>query len=76
MLNISLDAWGRHMSVCASSACTSFHMFFRILLFFGWLSCSPPYWFMEKSISSQDSVYTRTIGVDFVVRTGANEVGW
>ena len=31
---------------------------------------------MEKSISSQDGVYTRTIGVDFVVRTGANEVGW
>jgi len=36
----------------------------------------PPYWFIEKSVSSQDDVFTRAIDVDFVVRTGANEVGW
>ena len=27
-------------------------------------------------VSRQDDVYTRAIEVGFVVRTGANEVGW
>ena len=29
----------------------------------------------RKAVSHQDDVFTRTIDVDFVVRTGANEVG-
>ena len=30
----------------------------------------------RKAVSSQDDVYTGTTDVDFVVRIGANEVGW
>lgn len=30
----------------------------------------------RKAVSRQVDVYTRTTDVDFVVRIGANEVGW
>lgn len=30
----------------------------------------------RKVVSRQDDVFTRTTDVDFVVRIGANEVGW